>query len=376
MAPGCLAPSHHRTRYASPLTFPCRPARTSENALRTTVSRPAVTTIVERLFDRAQDTPIHSICVDDITARHLAPPPQEGPTVTGMDQELLTVGLMAQRSGLTIKALRHYDRVGLLRPVTIDSATGYRQYHCDQIAEARLISLLRSLDLPLAQVRTAVAAWQDGDDGAVKQVISEHRRRLDARVTRMRGALHRADHLLAEGLETAMSVPDPMAEVATTRSKPGTGSVSNQRLLAAQLFNETWRLMEQEDRSRDDDDRMIHTAHASRYHWGQAADATPANLARGEWQISRVYTVLWRPEPALHHARRVLDICQENGIGDWDLAFAYEALARASAVAGDAGQARSYTDQALTAAKDIAEEGERAMVLADLETIPGQPRYW
>ena len=173
-----------------------------------------------------------------------------------------------------------------------------------------------------------------------------------------------------------MSEPGPLAEAATTKSAPGTGSVSDQRLLAAQLFNETWRLMEREDRSRDDDDRMIHTAHASRYHWGQAAEATPAHLARGEWQISRVYTVLGRPEPALHHARRVLDICQEHSISDWGLAFAYEALARASAVAGDAGQARSYTDQALAAAKQIAEDDDRDLLLADLETIPGQPRYW
>src|SRR5579863_5405370 len=65
MAPGYLAPRHHRTRYASPLTFPRRSARNSENALRTTISRPAGTTIVERLFDHAQDTPIHSICVDE-----------------------------------------------------------------------------------------------------------------------------------------------------------------------------------------------------------------------------------------------------------------------------------------------------------------------
>jgi tetratricopeptide (TPR) repeat protein len=173
-----------------------------------------------------------------------------------------------------------------------------------------------------------------------------------------------------------MSELDPTSDRATSKSAPGTGSVTDQRLLAAQLFNETWRLMEQENRSRGDDDRMIHAAHASRYHWGQAAEATPAHLARGEWQISRVYTVLGRPEPALHHARRVLDICLENGIGDWDLAFAYEALARASAVAGDADQARGYTDQALAAAKEIAEDGERAIVLADLETIPGQPRYW
>jgi hypothetical protein len=146
--------------------------------------------------------------------------------------------------------------------------------------------------------------------------------------------------------------------------------------LAAQLFNETWGLMERADRGTVDDDRMIHTAHASRYHRGQVPDVTPAHLARGEWQISRVYTVLGRPEPALHHARRVLDLCQENGIGDWDLAFAHEALARAHAIAGDTGRAREYTDQALAAAEEITSGEDRAILLADLETIPGQPRYW
>jgi len=162
----------------------------------------------------------------------------------------------------------------------------------------------------------------------------------------------------------------------SAKSAPGTGSVTDERLLAAQLFNETWRLMEQRDRTAQDDDRMIHAAHASRYHWGQVPDATPAHLARGEWQISRVYAVLGRAEPALHHAQRVLDICQDNDIRDWDLAFAFEALARAHAVAGDPAQARHYTDQALTAVSHIADEEDRALVLADLETIPGQPRYW
>jgi DNA-binding transcriptional MerR regulator len=288
--------------------------------------------------------------------------------------ELLTVGLVAGQSGLTPKALRHYDRIGLLRPAHVDHATGYRLYRGDQVAEARLVHLLRSLDLPLDQVRVAVAAWKSGDACVIGEVVRRHRDRLDARVTRLRGALHRIDHLLTEGIDTTM--PELNAATATAKSPPGTGSVSDARLLAAQLFNETWRLMEQEDRTRDDDDRMIHTAHASRCHWGQVPTATPAHLARGEWQVSRVYAVLGRAEPALHHAGRVLDICQENGIGDWDLAFAYEALARAHAVAGDAGQAREFTDQALAAAEDISGAEDRELVLADLETIPGQPRYW
>ena len=297
-----------------------------------------------------------------------------------MDQEspggLLTVGLVARRSGLTTKALRHYDRVKLLRPAAVDARTGYRLYHSDQVAEARVVHLLRSLDLPLDQVRVAVDAWKRGDAEAVLTVIRQHRRHLDARVTRLRGAMHRIDHLLADGIEAVMSEHDTATVTPTTKSAPGTGSVSDVKLLAAQLFNDAWRLMEQEERTRQDDDLMIHTAHASRYHWAQVPAVTPAHLARGEWQISRVYSVLGRAEPALHHAQRVLDLCQENGIGDFDLAFAYEALARAHAVAGDADQARVYTDQALAATEDIAEDEDRDLVLADLETIPGQPRYW
>jgi DNA-binding transcriptional MerR regulator len=282
---------------------------------------------------------------------------------------LLSVGRLARRAGLTPKALRHYDRVGLLRPTVVDSDTGYRWYHPDQVALARLIWLLRSVELPLDQVRAAVAAWRCGDADTVAEILRRQRQLLDARTTRLRGALHTIDHLISEGID--MSDKEP-----TTMSAPGTGTITDERMLAAQLFNQTWRLMEQEQRSQAEDDRMIHTAHASRYHWGQVPTATPAHLARGEWQVSRVYCVLARPEPAMHHAQRVLDICLENGIGDWDLAFAYEALARASAVGGDQEAARGFTDKALAAAEEIVEDGERDVVLADLETIPGQPRYW
>jgi hypothetical protein len=134
------------------------------------------------------------------------------------------------------------------------------------------------------------------------------------------------------------------------------------------LFNDTWRLMEKEDRTPDEDAQLIHQAHASAYHWLQVG--TPANFARSHWQCSRVYSVLGRAEPALYHARLVLDICQRNGIGDWDLGFAYEALARAYAVAGDQEQSRRWLEQAKLASVDIAEDDERELLLSDLETIP------
>jgi hypothetical protein len=63
---------------------------------------------------------------------------------------------------------------------------------------------------------------------------------------------------------------------------------------------------------------------------GEAPECRLENLARGEWLCSRVYSVLGRAEAALWHAQRCLDHCEAAGIGDWDLAYAYEALARAS----------------------------------------------
>jgi hypothetical protein len=75
-------------------------------------------------------------------------------------------------------------------------------------------------------------------------------------------------------------------------------------------------------------------AHASAYHWLHADGAGPENRARSDWQLSRAYAVLGRSEPAVDYAQRCLDRCLQTGIGDWDLAFAYEALARAYKVAG------------------------------------------
>jgi hypothetical protein len=137
---------------------------------------------------------------------------------------------------------------------------------------------------------------------------------------------------------------------------------------AKTLFDATWDLMERPDRTPDDDARMIHQAHASAYHWLQVG--RPENLARSHWQCSRVYCVLGRAEPALYHARLVLDVCQRHGIGDWDLAFAYEALARASAVAGDAAQTQRWLAEARRAGADIADAEDREQLQSDLATIP------
>jgi hypothetical protein len=145
--------------------------------------------------------------------------------------------------------------------------------------------------------------------------------------------------------------------------------VARRRQLAVDLFNHVWTLLRRDGRTVEQDDEMIHAAHASRHHWAEAG--TAVNLARGEWQCSRVYATLGRAEPALHHARRCLEICEANAgdLEEFDLPFAYEALARAHAVAGDRAESERWTRRGREAAAAIRDDDDRELVLADLATI-------
>jgi tetratricopeptide (TPR) repeat protein len=143
--------------------------------------------------------------------------------------------------------------------------------------------------------------------------------------------------------------------------------VTTDRELGVELFNKAWALMRSPER---DEDELLHCAHASAYHWFHAG--TAANRARSEWQCSRVYAVLGRPEPALHHAQRCLELCESapDEMEEFDLPFAYEAMARANAVAGNADAAREWLARALAAGEKIGDEDDRVLLESDLATIP------
>jgi len=139
------------------------------------------------------------------------------------------------------------------------------------------------------------------------------------------------------------------------------------RKFGVELFNQTWDLIEKENRTQEEIDRMIHSAHASRFHWEIAG--TPLNIARGEWQVSHVYAILDRVEPCLYHANRCLQITLEHGFQDFDLAFAYEAMARGCDLAGNEVETTKYVELAKQAAAKIKDSKDRNYFLSQLATI-------
>ena len=95
-------------------------------------------------------------------------------------------------------------------------------------------------------------------------------------------------------------------------------------------FNRVWELLELPERTSEETDEMIHAAHVSCYVWSQVGQ--PANVARGEWQCARVYATLGRPEPALWHAKRCLELNEAGG-------ESFRGLGSAERRAGDGARA-------------------------------------
>jgi hypothetical protein len=142
------------------------------------------------------------------------------------------------------------------------------------------------------------------------------------------------------------------------------------RRLAVDLFNHAWTLMRLPERTAEQDDELIHAAHASRHHWAEVG--TAANLARGEWQVSRVYATLGRAEPAIFHARRCLAYCESAPaeLEEWDLPYAFEALARAHAIAGNTDEARDFAARARSLVERVQDAEDREQLERDLADLP------
>lgn len=144
-------------------------------------------------------------------------------------------------------------------------------------------------------------------------------------------------------------------------------SLEQHKQFAIELFNNTWDMLEKNDRSDYDDIRMIHMAHTSLYHWSYVGEAV--NMTRGDWLVSRVYCSVGLLESAEYHARKSLSICLNNNIGDIDLAFAYEAFTRIYALKLHQEDFDKYQALAFEASKQITSINNRDYFIGELEKI-------
>ena len=137
------------------------------------------------------------------------------------------------------------------------------------------------------------------------------------------------------------------------------------RFFAAHCFNAAWELMEESERTPEDDRAMEALCQASIYHWAQRDDCAPQNLSVGYWQASRVAALLGRPAEARRHA----EACRAyaEGLAPFYLGYAYEALARAARLDGNLRTAEEHLATARGYAALVTDPSERVLLEGDLE---------
>lgn len=106
----------------------------------------------------------------------------------------LPIGELSRASGLTVSALRFYDREGLLVPAEVDPQTGYRRYSPSQVRSARLLAGMRRVGMPLAEMAAALSALPDAE--VVEDLLDAHVRRLEVGLEDARREVERLRALL------------------------------------------------------------------------------------------------------------------------------------------------------------------------------------
>jgi tetratricopeptide (TPR) repeat protein len=136
---------------------------------------------------------------------------------------------------------------------------------------------------------------------------------------------------------------------------------------AKTLNGEVWDLLEKPARDQSEDERMVHAAHASAYHWLHAGSGV--HQQRAEWLIAHVYTKLGLAGSALRHASRCFELTEKFGdsLKDFDRAYAHEGLARANALAGNRDQALEHIKLAQQSGSAIENDEDRGIFLGDFE---------
>lgn len=136
-----------------------------------------------------------------------------------------------------------------------------------------------------------------------------------------------------------------------------------------ECFNRAWDLIEQEERTEEEDEQMLHLSLASLWHWQQRPDCTAKELSIGYWQISRIFAITGRSDNARWYADKCLEVTENAELPAFYIGYAYEALARAAMAGRNRSAMIGYLQEAHKYAAREENEEDRQLLVDDLATI-------
>jgi DNA-binding transcriptional MerR regulator/effector-binding domain-containing protein len=131
---------------------------------------------------------------------------------------MFSIGEFARLGGVSVRTLRHYDEIGLLRPATVDPDTGYRGYSAAQLGRINRIIALKELGLSLAQVRRLLDGVTIGE---LRGMLLLRHAQLEHEVDQ-----HKNQLLGVEARLRSIAMEDGMPDDIVAKTIPATGVVA------------------------------------------------------------------------------------------------------------------------------------------------------
>jgi hypothetical protein len=140
------------------------------------------------------------------------------------------------------------------------------------------------------------------------------------------------------------------------------------KALASQLFNRCWELLEQNERSEDDNVELLTSALTSRFHW--LNEGTPEQWIVSDWMVARAASATGSPNTALRFALRAYEAARATETSDWLVASSAEGVARAYAAAGNVEEFTNWSALAGRLVEVIVDAEDKALIESQLADIP------
>ena len=140
-----------------------------------------------------------------------------------------------------------------------------------------------------------------------------------------------------------------------------------QKRLASQANNRAWTLAEMLHRSPEEDEEMLHAAHAAMYFWKIVGG--PSNHAHAALLLAHVYALLKLPGPAAQYLSKSLPHFTQHDCAPWELAFAHAVAANVASAEGNAAEYARHYSEAKAAAAQMTDAETREMFNATLRVV-------
>ena len=139
------------------------------------------------------------------------------------------------------------------------------------------------------------------------------------------------------------------------------------RAMAVELYNRTWSLLDEPNRTAEQDREMLGAAFGSMYHWSLVGDEK--NFAISDWQVARVLATVGQTDLAQQFADQALRRAVDGNLGPFLIGCGHEVLARVAAAKGDDDARQNHLARADDILSIIEDQEEREVLSADLDSL-------